>query len=467
MKQDANKGIFAHVIKGFTILKLYIMKDTDLVQTPIDINIVQQKIVESKLKSVGKASIREIRTLINNIEKASNVKFIRMEMGVPGLPAAKIGIEAEAQALKNGVGSVYPSIEGLPELKQEIARFVKLFLDVDIDENCCIPCTGSTNGSFICFLVAERRDFTKDITLFLDPGFPVHKQQLKVLGLNQMSLDVYNYRGDKLRNALESILCEGNISTILYSNPNNPSWICFTDKELQIIGEMANKYDVIILEDLAYLNMDFRKNYSKPGEPPYQPTVAKYTDNYILLISSSKIFSYAGQRIGAIAISCNLYNRIFPDLLRYYTSDNFGHALIYGAAYAVSAGVTHSTQFALAALMKSVNDGDYNFIEQVKIYGERAKVMKKIFLENGFQLVYDEDDGVPIADGFYFTVSYPGISGEELIEELLYYGISAISLSNTGSLRSEGIRACVSHVHESQFGDLENRLKMFHENHKC
>lgn len=442
------------------------MKDTALLQTPIDVNIVNQKISESKLKSVGKASIREVRTLINNIESASGIKFIRMEMGVPGLPAVNIGIEAEAKALKSGIGSVYPSIEGLPELKKELSRFVNLFLDIDIPENCCIPCTGSTNGSFICFLVAERRDDKKDVTLFLDPGFPVHKQQLKVLGLNQMSLDVYDYRGEKLKEKLEEIFRTNNVSTILYSNPNNPSWICFTERELQIIGELANKYDVIVLEDLAYFNMDFRKDYSKPGVPPFQPTVARFTDNYVLLISSSKIFSYAGQRIGSIAISQKLFNRNFPDLLKYYTSDNFGHALIYGAAYAVSAGVTHSTQYALAALLKAVNDGDYNFIENVKVYGERAKIMKKIFLDNGFKLVYDKDDGVPIADGFYFTIHYPGLSGEELIEELLYYGISAISLSNTGSLRKEGIRACVSHVSDSQIPELEKRLVLFNENHR-
>jgi aspartate/methionine/tyrosine aminotransferase len=442
------------------------MKDAALLQTPIDVNIVNKKITESKLKSVGKASIREVRTLINNIESESGIDFIRMEMGVPGLPAEKIGIDAEAKALQSGIGSVYPSIEGLPELKQELSRFINLFLDIDIPENCCIPCTGSTNGSFICFLVAERRDDKKDVTLFLDPGFPVHKQQLKVLGLNQMSLDVYDYRGEKLKEKLEEILSTNNVSTILYSNPNNPSWICFTERELQIIGELANKYDVIVLEDLAYFNMDFRKDYSKPGVPPFQPTVAKFTDNYVLLISSSKIFSYAGQRIGSIAISQKLFNRTYPDLLKYYTSDNFGHALIYGAAYAVSAGVTHSTQFALAALLKAVNDGDYNFIDNVKIYGKRAKIMKKIFLENGFKLVYDKDDGEPIADGFYFTVSYSGLTGEELIEELLYYGISAISLSNTGSLRREGIRACVSHVPESQFPELEKRLKLFNENHK-
>jgi aspartate/methionine/tyrosine aminotransferase len=436
-----------------------------LVKTPIDYNIVRQKIKESKLKNIGKASIREVLALINNIEKATNIKFVRMEMGVPGLPACSIGIEAEKHALESGIASKYPNIEGLPELKNELSRFINLFLDIDVPSYCCFPCTGSTNGSFISFLVAARMYADKNTSLFLDPGFPVHKQQLSVLGLNQMSLDVYDYRGEQLKEKLESIFSAANISTVLYSNPNNPSWICFTDRELQIIGELSMKYNVIVLEDLAYFDMDFRKKYSTPGQPPFQPTVAKYTDKYILLISSSKIFSYAGQRIGSIAVSEKLFNTSSEYLLKHYTTDSFGHALIYGAAYAVSAGVTQSTQYALAAMLKAVNDGDYNFIEKVKVYGERAKIMKKMFTGNGFNLVYDKDDGEPIADGFYFTVSYPGFTGEELIEELLYYGISAISLSNTGSLRKEGIRACVSLVADSQLPDLEKRLKLFHENH--
>ena len=76
--------------------------------------------------------------------------------------------------------------------------------------------------------------------------------------------------------------------------------------------------------------MDFRKDYSKPGQPPFQPTVAKYTDNYILFISSSKAFSYAGQRIGMMVISDKLFNRKFPDLLRFYNTDTFGKAMVYG-----------------------------------------------------------------------------------------------------------------------------------------
>lgn len=433
--------------------------------TPINYQIVNQKIKESKLESPGRASIREIKKLVDEIEKATGEKFIRMEMGVPGLPPTKVGVDAEIEALKKGVAAIYPDIYGIHSLKVETARFVKLFMDIDVSPEGCIPTGGSMMGSFAAFMTLNRCNPEKDTSLLIDPGFPVHRQQLKVLGQKIESFDVYNYRGDKLRDKLESILSKGNISCMLYSNPNNPSWICFTEKELKIIGDMCNKYDVIPIEDLAYFAMDFRRDMSKPGVPPYQPTVARYTNNYILTISSSKAFSYAGQRIGMMIISDELYDRSYPNLKKYYTKDLFGHSMIYGSIYAMSAGISHSAQYALAAIFKAANDGNLNFVEEVKEYGEKAKIMKKLFTDNGFKIVYDKDEDEPIADGFYFTFSYSGYSGEELLNELLYYGISAISLAITGSERLEGIRACVSLVQRDQFKDLEYRLKRFNEDH--
>jgi aspartate/methionine/tyrosine aminotransferase len=436
------------------------MKDT-----PIPYDVVKQKIAESGLSSVGRATIREIVRLVNEIEAATGLKFIRMEMGVPGIEPSQVGIEAEIQALRNGVASKYPMIDGVPILKKEISRFVKSFMNVDVDEKCCIPTVGSMQGGMASFLLTNRCFKEKDTVLFIDPGFPVQKQQLKVLGMKYETFDVYNYRGEKLKAKLESFLEKGNISTILYSNPNNPSWICFTDKELQIIGELANKYDLFVIEDLAYFAMDFRKDLSKPGVAPYQLTVASYTENWIMLISSSKAFSYAGQRIGCMVVSDDLYKRRFPDLKRFFSSEEFGYAMLYGAVYSLSSGTSHSAQYGLAAMLKAANDGTFDFVESLKEYGAKAKVMKKLFVDNGFQLVYNMDEDKPLADGFYFTISYPGLSGEELIDELMFYGISAIALLITGSERTEGLRACVSQVQRNQFGELENRLKKFHQDH--
>jgi len=364
-----------------------------------------------------------------------------------------------------GIPAIYPDIYGRADLKIEISRFAKLFLNIDVNTEGCIPTVGSMQGSFASFMTLNRMDKDRGQTLLLNPGFPVHMQQLRILGIEALSFDVYNYRGEKLREKLESYLQSGKVSCILYSNPNNPSWICFTERELKIIAELAEKYNVIVIEDLAYFGMDFRKDYSKPGVPPYQPSIAHYTDNYVLLISSSKVFSYAGQRIGMMIISNKIFETEAPDLLRFYKFSKVGHAMIFGTVYSLSSGTAHTPQFALTAILKAANNGEINFIDDVKEYGEKAKIMKKLFLSNGFSIVYDTDEDKPIADGFYFTFSYPGFSGSELLRELLYYGISAIALSITGSERVEGIRACVSLVRREQFPDLEYRLKKFRENH--
>lgn len=434
-------------------------------QTPINRHIVDARINDLGIADLGTATIREIVKLVNNIEAATGEPYIRMEMGVPGLEPAAVGTEAEIKALRQGVASRYANIEGIPELKNEISRFCKLFLDIDVSPQSCIATAGSMQGSMAAFLVANRNDRNKEGTLFIDPGFPVQKQQCLLLGHAYRAFDVYNYRGKKLWEKLKEYLETGKVSTILYSNPNNPSWICFTEEELQIIGELATIYDVIVIEDLAYFGMDFRRDISQPGVPPYQATVAKYTDMYILLISCSKTFSYAGQRIGILVMSDKLFNHRYPDLLRYYTTDRFGHSMIFGALYALSAGASHSAQFAVAAILKAANDGQFNIVDAVREYGERAKRMKELFVKYGFKIVYDMDVDQPLADGFYFTVSWPGYSGGELLKELLYYGISAISLEITGSERTEGLRACVSQTSFGQMPLLEGRLKKFRQDH--
>lgn len=433
--------------------------------TPIPSEVVNEVIDAFGIHPAGKATIRELVKIVNDIEGITGEEYIRMEMGVPGLDPTFVGVEAEMIALRQGVAAKYPNIEGIAPLKEEASRFVKMFLDIDVEPTHCVPTVGSMMGAMASFMVVNRSDHNRTGTLFLDPGFPVQKQQCLVLGHEFGSFDLYDFRGDKLRQKMEEEIEKGNYSSILYSNPNNPSWICLNEDELKIIGEISMKHDITIIEDLAYFGMDFRKDLSKPGVPPYQPTVAKYTDNYLLLISSSKAFSYAGQRIGMMIMSPQLYERKYPDLKRYYSSEKFGHAMIYGALYALSSGASHTAQYALAAIFKAVNNGTYDYINEVREYGKKATIMKAMFLKYGFKIVYDMDLDEPIADGFYFTLSYPGFDGSQLVEELLYYGISAISLGITGSSREEGLRACVSQVRRNQFQVLEERLKLFSEHH--
>jgi len=421
---------------------------------------VDRAIREFRIPDPGNATIRELVAIVNTIEGETGERYIRMEMGVPGLKPSQVGTEAEIRALQDGVASIYPMVDGVGMLKKEAARFIKTFAGIDVSPEGCIPSVGSMQGTYAAFMAVGNVDRNKDTLLFIDPGFPVQKQQLMVIGQKFESFDVFKFRGAKLEAKLESHLSKGNINAIVYSNPNNPTWICLTEEELQIIGRLATKYDTIVLEDLAYFAMDFRKDLFTPGRSPFQATVARYTDHYILFVSSSKIFSYAGQRCAVMAISDQLYKREYPDLQERFQCFTFGNTIVQRILYALTSGVCHSAQYALAAMFRAASDGKFNFVDDVREYGEKAKIMKRLFLDNGFHIVYENDLDEPIADGFYFTLGYPGMSGAELVHNLLYFGISAIGLKNTGSER-EGIRACVSHVHRDQFEDLEHRLKMF------
>lgn len=430
--------------------------------TPINKELIDNTIREHGIQDFAKATIREVKGVAAHAEKESGVEFIKMEMGIPGLPAAQVGVDAQIKSLQDGIAHSYPDIQGLPALKEAASEFVKAFIGVDINPEGCVPVCGSMQGTFASFLTCSQADKKKDTVLFIDPGFPVQKMQLQVQGTKYETFDVYNFRGEKLGPKLESYLTNGNICAIVYSNPNNPSWICMTDDELRTIGSLATKYDCIIMEDLAYFAMDFRRDI-RPFQKPYQPSVANYTDNYILLISGSKAFSYAGERIGVTCISDKLFHRHYHDLAERYEGLPFGPVFSTRMLYALSSGTSHSAQYAMAAMLKAAAEGKFDFRSEIKIYGDRAHKLKEIFTRHNFYIVYDKDLDQPIADGFYFTIGYPGMTSGELAHELMYYGVSAICLVTTGS-EQEGLRVCTSFIRDEQYDALEERMAIFAEN---
>lgn len=434
-----------------------------MIETPIKKEIVDRLIAELGITDFAKATIREVKQVAAKAEKESGVEFIKMEMGIPGLPAAQVGVDAQVKALQAGIAHSYPDIQGYPELKKEASRFVKAFIGLDVAAEGCVPVTGSMQGTFASFLTCSQAQKGKDTVLFIDPGFPVQKMQLQVMGVKYETFDVYDYRGEKLGAKLESYLKNGNICAIVYSNPNNPAWICLNEQELETIGKLATQYDCVVMEDLAYFAMDFRQDLSVPFQPPYQPSVGRYTDNYMLLISGSKAFSYAGERIGVVCISNKLFHRHFEQLAQRYQGLPFGPVFSTRMLYALSSGTSHSAQYAMAAMLKAATDGEYDFRKEVSVYGVRAHKLKEIFLRHGFHVVYDKDLDQPVADGFYFTIGYKNMTSGQLAKELMYYGVSAICLITTGS-HQEGLRVCTSFIEDHQYAQLEERMQVFEAN---
>ena len=421
---------------------------------------------ENNIADLSTATIGEILLAAQYLERKTGIPFIRMDQGSPGLPVNRFGVEAEKRALDRGVGSQYPPAAGVPELKEAASAFIKAFIDVEVSPRACVPTTGSVAASFGAFIACTQRIPGKDKVLFIDPGFPIQKSQLRVLGIGWKEFDIYAWRGAaRLREKLEEQLAAGDIAAIVYSNPNNPAWICLEEEELQVIGELATKYDAVVMEDLAYFCMDYRRDLERPYEAPFLPTVARYTDNYILMLSASKIFSYAGQRIALCCIGDRLYDRQYPALAeRYLDAGVFGVTLTASILYMITSGCTATTQYAYAEMLRLSCEGTIDFVEDTREYERRAARMKEIFRRHGFTVVYDRDVTREVGDGFFFTIGYEGLSGDALVVELMSYGVSGISLSTTGSTR-EGVRGCTSRMREELYPVLEERMAEFERDH--
>ena len=162
----------------------------------------------------------ELSTHIPNLKKLKEcnlASYDALYLGDPTCPIFPGNFSSNNEALKKGVASIYPIIDGIKPLKDQAALFVKNFMNIEVSPKSCIPTVGSMQGTFSAFLAAGFIDKKKDTALFIDPGFPVQKQQMMVLGLKYKTFDVFSFRGEKLRVKLEEILSEGNINSIIYS----------------------------------------------------------------------------------------------------------------------------------------------------------------------------------------------------------------------------------------------------------
>ena len=173
---------------------------------PLDKQLVDQTCMDFGLRNaheLGNASIRQLVGVVKDIERATGEEFIHMELGEPGLPAEQIGIEAEHQALLNGYAARYPVITGIPEVKHWGSEFVRAFVGLDIPDDCIVPTVGSMQAAFALNLTMSQLDKERDTVLFIDPCFPVQKQQCKVIGVRVDCFDVADFRGEALEAELE------------------------------------------------------------------------------------------------------------------------------------------------------------------------------------------------------------------------------------------------------------------------
>lgn len=427
--------------------------------------ILNRRLVDELLSRAGinlsQCGLEELWGAIDLLERELGAKFLRMDFGAPGLRPSSLALTAQTAALASSViPSKYPPSDGIPQLKGAASQFLTRFLAVDTPPECILPTCGATQGAFIAQAVAARRHEKMNEILFLDPGYPPMKAQARLLGIKSIGIDLYDHRGGRLIDAIESTVREkGSIGAISWSSPNNPTWNVLTEEELKGVARICDSWDLVAIEDAAYFGIGTRTEAGRPSK-----TVAQFTDNYFLLLSASKMLSYAGERIGVLATSQQLMRRRYDGLEPAFGTKEVGAALK-RTIFNLTAGAPHSAQYAVAALLEAINAGEYDLERSLVAYSRRARKIKRVLIANGFHLIYESAERSTSGDGFYFTFGYPGFDTIRLFKELLYYGITALPLQLFGSSRSDGLRGCVALIDQQNLRVLAERIRRFRRDH--
>ncbi|HON72215.1 MAG TPA: aminotransferase class I/II-fold pyridoxal phosphate-dependent enzyme [bacterium] len=226
--------------------------------------------------------------------RAEGKRIIDLGMGSPDLPTPRHIVEALVEAVSSRTETHrYPNSKGLPQLRESIAQWYKRRFNVDLDpEGEVFPLVGSKEG--IAHLALAYID-SGDFTITLNPTYPAHYNGTLIAGGRVFFLPLRegNDFTPDLTEIPTSILNKTKL--MIVSFPHNPTTSTVDVEFYKNVLELAEKYDFIVVSDLAYSEICF-DGYKAPS----LLEVDGAKERAVEFNTFSKTFNMAGWRTGYV-----------------------------------------------------------------------------------------------------------------------------------------------------------------------
>ena len=264
------------------------------------------------------------------------------------------------KALKeNATNNHYLPSTGLPALKKEISLFLSKHQGINFDESAIFIGPGSKELLYQLIYLFDG--------LFLIPqgSWVSYAPQIKSKGGTIQFIKTDYKDNYKLTAKKLDAICKAHPAiqkTIILNSPNNPTGAVYTDEELKTIADVCKQYDVIVLSDEIYSQVNFKESYS--------PSIAKfYPEKTIVLGGLSKVFSAGGYRLGFAAIPQTMQEVYKP--LQSFFSETFS-AVSSPVQFAAVKAYQMSSDLKkyilnCSQILKAISQYVYNQLEKNKI----------------------------------------------------------------------------------------------------
>jgi aminotransferase len=228
----------------------------------------------------------EIRAMTQACVQA---KGLNMAQGVCDTPVPPMVLRAAAQAMERGK-NVYSRFDGLPELRQAIAKKLAQYNGIAADPETDVTVSAGATGSFHCACLALLNP--GDEVILFEPYYQYHISAL--LAVEAVPVTVKMQAPDWTFSVadIERVITP-RTKAIIVNSPSNPSGKVFSRQELESIAAIAQQHDLFVFTDeiYEYFLYDGRTHVSLatlPGMANRTITIGGY----------SKTFSITGWRIG-------------------------------------------------------------------------------------------------------------------------------------------------------------------------
>jgi acetylornithine aminotransferase len=316
--------------------------------------------------------------------QADGVELIDFGKGDPREPTEAFIRQALVDALPEV--APYPLAEGLPELREAVARWCGRRFGVEVDPDTeVVPTYGSKEAIFHLAQVVLDRESDKRLVLTTEPGYPVPDRGALFAGGEVMQLPLREENG--FLPDLEAIPWER--AAILWLNyPNNPTGAVAPLEFLRRAAELAGRHGVLLACDEAYTELWFE-------EPPHSALEVRDSGPVAVFNTLSKRSSMTGYRSGFVVAE--------PELVAALKQ------------YRPTVG-TAPQEFVQRASVAAWDDDEH--VERTRErYRRKRDVLLPVLARKGIRVAGS-------VAGMYLWLETPeGETSEELAERLLAHGL--------------------------------------------
>jgi aminotransferase len=216
-------------------------------------------------------------------------KGLNMAQGVCDTPVPPVVLQAAAQAMEAGK-NIYSRFDGLPELRQSIAKKLAQYNGIMADPETDITVSAGATGSFHCACLALLNP--GDEVILFEPYYQYHISAL--LAVEAVPVMVKMQAPDWTIHPIDvERAVTPRTKAIIVNSPSNPSGKVFSRQELGSVASIAQQHDLFVLTDeiYEYFLYDGRTHVSVA-------TLPGMADRTITIGGYSKTFSITGWRIG-------------------------------------------------------------------------------------------------------------------------------------------------------------------------